>query len=1171
MIAPFVHLRVHTEYSLIDSVVRVADLVDSTAASAMPAVAVTDQCNLFAMVKFYRAALARGVQPIIGVDLLLREPEEKQGPSRLTLLCQNSDGYHNLTRLVSRAYLEGQDRSGVPHIDRQWLEPANTCGLIALSGAAEGDVGRALLRERATMAHELLGRWIELFGDRFYIELQRLGRPDEERYVQAATYLAARQGVPVVATNDVRFLNESDFDAHEARVCIHDGNQLADPARPRRYQRGQYLRSPQEMAQLFADLPEALENSVEIARRCSLQLTLGQARLPDYPVPAATTPTEFLRNETAHGLVERLEGIDPAEHARYHSRLAAELDVICQMGFAGYFLIVADFIRWARENGVPVGPGRGSGAGSLVAYALRITDIDPLRHDLLFERFLNPERVSMPDFDVDFCMEGRDRVIEYVAAKYGPERVSQIITYGTMAAKAVVRDVGRVLGHPYGFVDRIAKLIPFELGITLDDAIAKEPELKRLHAQDEEVRSLLDLARALEGLTRNAGRHAGGVVIAPSVLTDFTPLYCEPGGGGVITQFDKDDVEAAGLVKFDFLGLRTLTVLDWAMTTINATRAGAGEAPLELGALPMDDAASYALLKSCQTTAVFQLESRGMKDLVRRLQPDCFEDIVALVALFRPGPLQSGMVDDFINRKHARTAAIDYLHPDLKSVLAPTYGVILYQEQVMQIAQVLAGYTLGGADLLRRAMGKKKPEEMAKQRSVFVDGARARGVDERLAVHIFDLMEKFAGYGFNKSHSAAYALLSYQTAYLKAHYPSAFMAAVLSADMDHTDKIVTLIDECTHIGLTVLPPDINSSSYAFAMADARTIRYGLGAIKGMGRSAVEAITDERRARGPYQGLEDLCRRVDLSRVNRRVFEALIRSGSLDALDGNRAALMAALDDALRSGEQQAHRHAAGQVDIFAHAVHAVPVPPSLRRVPEWSASQRLAGERETLGLYLTGHPIAPYEGDLRSFTSGRIVDFIGERPSGPVDPARAYMDARTVRVAGLVLEVRRRGPRVSFMLDDRSGRIEVTMFEEVYQRFRDLIVKDRLLQVEGGLRFDEFSDAWRVAAKQITALESVRERLARSMLLVWPAALQPQALERLQEVLEPFRGGPCSVLLRYRSQGAIGTLAFGADWKVRAAAELIERLEGLLGEGAVRLRYTIEASATEAVGQETGR
>ncbi|MGH8256036.1 MAG: DNA polymerase III subunit alpha, partial [Steroidobacteraceae bacterium] len=1106
----FVHLRLHTEYSLIDSVVRVPELMDAVAAARMPAVALTDHHNLFAMIKFYREALTRGVQPIIGADLLLREPEEPARPARLTLLCQNLAGYRNLSRLISRAYLEGQGGGGEPLIERGWLDELSSAGLIALSGAAEGDIGRALLRERGAQAEQLLEGALALFGDRFYIELQRLGRAEEHTYIAAAVALAARRGVPVVATNDVRFLTPEQFESHEARVCIQDGALLADAARPRRYTAQQYLRSAQEMSVLFADLPEALANTLQIARRCSLTLKLGEARLPDYPVPQGDSPNRHLQLQAEEGLALRQAALQlPAETVeRYRARLRTELAVICPMGFAGYFLIVADFIRWAREHGVPVGPGRGSGAGSLVAYALRITDIDPLRHDLLFERFLNPERVSMPDFDIDFCMEGRDRVIEYVADKYGHDRVSQIITYGTMAAKAVVRDVGRVLGHPYGLVDRIAKLIPFELGITLEDAIAKEAELKRLYQEDEEVRNLLDLARSLEGLTRNAGKHAGGVVIAPSVLTDFTPLYCEPGGNNLITQFDKDDVEAAGLVKFDFLGLRTLTVLDWALATVNAQRAAAGQPPLELAGLPMDDEASYALLRSCRTTAVFQLESRGMKDLIRRLKPDCFEDIVAVNALFRPGPLQSGMVDDFINRKHAPAGQpIDYLHPDLKPVLSATYGVILYQEQVMQIAQVLAGYTLGGADLLRRAMGKKKPEEMAKQRSVFIDGARARGVAEAQAAHIFGLMEKFAGYGFNKSHSAAYALLSYQTAYLKAHYPAAFMAAVLSADMDRTDKIVTLIDECASIGLTVLPPDINASSYAFAVGDEGTIRYGLGAVKGVGRAAVEAIVEERAAHGPYSSLIDLCRRIDLARVSRRALEALVRAGGLDALGLNRASLMANLEMATQAGEQAARSQEAGQVDLFGSPVPAhdagasapttppgaamppgaasMPGPTPLS-VPEWSASQRLAGERETLGLYLSGHPIAPYEADLRHFASGRIAEFLSERAPAPSEGGRPYSEARSVRLAGLILEIRRRAGRVSFVLDDRSGRIEVTLFEESYQRHRDLIVKDALVQVEGTLRFDDFSDAWRLAAKQMTALAAVRERLARALILTCP-------------------------------------------------------------------------------------
>ena len=1166
MTANFVHLRLHTEYSLVDSVVRVDELMAAVAAAGMPAVGMSDQSNLFAMVKFYRAALARGVQPIIGVDLRINAGADPQGPARIALLCQNLRGYRNLTRLVSRAWLEGQVK-GEPLIERGWLTPDTTAGLIALSCAQCGDIGRELLQGRARQAAAALDAWLELFGDRFYIEVQRIGAPGEELYVPAALALAAQRAVPAVATNDVRFLEARDFEAHEARVCIHDGALLADPARVRRYTQQQFLRTAGEMQALFPEAPAVLANSVEIARRCSLMLRLGEARLPVYPVPQGATPEQYLCDAAATGLAARLaaSALELEATARYRQRLAAELEVICPMGFASYFLIVADFIDWARNNGVPVGPGRGSGAGSLVAYALRITDIDPLRYDLLFERFLNPERVSMPDFDIDFCMLGRDRVIEYVAAKYGPERVSQIITYGTLAAKAVVRDVGRVLGLPYGLVDRIAKLVPFELEMTLAKALEREPELKRLYRDDEEVHGLIDMARALEGLTRNAGKHAGGVVIAPSVLTDFAPLYCEQGGANVVTQFDKDDVEAAGLVKFDFLGLRTLTILDWAVRNINVGRLAAGVAPLDLTRLPMADAATLALLKSCRTTAVFQLESRGMKDLIRRLQPDCFEDIIALVALFRPGPLQSGMVDDFIARKHNRSErAIDYLHPNLQAVLTPTYGVILYQEQVMQIAQVLAGYTLGGADLLRRAMGKKKPEEMAKQRSVFIDGAVARDVQRGRAEYIFDLMEKFAGYGFNKSHSAAYAMLSYQTAYLKAHYTAAFMAAVLSADMDRTDKVVTLIDDCALMGLTVLPPDVNASAHAFAVADDATIRYGLGAVKGVGRTAVDALVEERAARGSFASLEDLCHRVDLQRVNRRMLEALIRSGSCDTLESNRAALMERLAVAMQAGEQTARRVEAGQNDFFglAPAATAVAVRPATL-VPAWSESQRLAGERETLGLYLTGHPIARFERDLAQLVGARIRDLAGEaRPAG--GEGERWSESRKVSAAGLILEIRRRGTRVNFVLDDRSGRIEVTLSEEIHQRYRDLVVKDGLVLVEGGLRFDEFSDAWRIQARTLQSLAAVRERQARRLLIEWPQdANREQLLNALGALLSTSLGGECVVVVRLTASEAQAIVTLGDEWKVRASGELIEQLERRFG--VVRVAYGPPGSTTSAV------
>jgi DNA polymerase III subunit alpha len=1175
----FVHLHLHTEYSLVDGAVRIGSekkddgtlvregLIDACVRLGMPAVAVTDQSNLFVLVKFYKAALARGVKPLVGVDVLLHEEGERAEPSRLVLLCQDARGYANLTRLVSRAYLEGQGRHG-PTLRRSWLDRDTTTGLVALSGAREGDVGRALLAGREDDAARVLEDWLGLFGDRYYLELQRTGRPGEEDCIAGSLLLAVKRGVPVVATNDVRFIARDDFEAHEARVCIHEGALLADAARPRRYSEQQYLRSPQEMAKLFSDLPEALENTVELARRLNLEVRLGQPSLPAYPVPKGRTIEEHLREEARAGLEMRLAqlaatpggapGRDP-----YDARLAAELDVICQMGFAGYFLIVADFIRWARENGVPVGPGRGSGAGSLVAYSLGITDLDPLRYDLLFERFLNPERVSMPDFDVDFCMEGRDRVIEYVAERYGRDRVSQIITYGTMAAKAVVRDVARVLGQSYGFADSIAKLIPFELGITLDDALAKEDELRKRYKSEDEVREVIDLARSLEGLVRNAGTHAGGVVIAPSVLTDFAPLYCEAGGTSVVTQFDKDDVEAAGLVKFDFLGLRTLTIIDWAVRTINAARTAAGEPPLDMTALPMDDPATYSLLKRCETTAVFQLESRGMKDLIRRLQPDCFEDIVALVALFRPGPLQSGMVDDFIARKHGRsTGPIDYLHPELRPVLFPTYGVILYQEQVMQIAQVLAGYSLGGADLLRRAMGKKKPEEMAKQRSIFVEGAVARGVAEGTAAHIFDLMEMFAGYGFNKSHSAAYAVLSYQTAWLKTHYPSAFMAAVLSSDMDKTDKVVTLIDECARMELAVEPPDVNASQFMFTVSGPRAIRYGLGAIKGVGQAAVENMIAERESGGRFRDLRDFCRRIDLNRVNRRVLEALIRAGAMDSLGPNRASLMHGLPAAMQAAEQQSRAQAAGQDDLFGLALPAAPAATEEsaaagETLPEWSEAVRLAGERETLGLYLTGHPITEYERELRPIVSGRIADIGGAKPVGGNEGGWRG-PGRNVTVAGLVLEIRKRGNRTSFVLDDRSGRIEVTLFEDVYQQYRALVARDAILVVEGSLRFDDFADDWRVSAKKIIDVAQAREQYARRLVLRWPRGTNGdggRVIEAIERALRPNRGGRCAVAIRYAGDSASANVLLGEEWCVRPSQDLIERLGQIVGREGVELVY----------------
>lgn len=1147
----FVHLHLHTEYSLADGLVRIKPLMAAVASAGMPALALTDWHNLFAMVKFYRAALARGIKPIIGVDTQVAGFKQDEPPQRVILLCKDQRGYRNLTRLITRGYREGQHGGGLM-LERDWIAEARE-GLIALSGAGDGDVGNALLSGNTALAHRYLEYWREHFPDSYYLELQRTGRDGDEAHVHAAVALAQATGTPVVATNAVRFIAREDFEAHEVRVCIHEGRTLNDPRRRRRYSAQQYLRSAQEMAALFEDIPEALENALEIAKRCNLSLSFEGNVLPEFPVPEGKTTAQYLHERALAGLERRLQqplstGEDTiVDRQRYLERLERELDVIVGMGFAGYFLIVADFIQWAKDNQVPVGPGRGSGAGSLVAYSLGITDLDPLRYDLLFERFLNPERVSMPDFDVDFCMEGRDRVIDYVAKRYGRERVSQIITYGSMAAKAVVRDVGRVLGHPYGFVDRIAKLIPFEIGMTLEKALGQEPELHRLYDEEEDVHAIIDMARALEGLARNAGKHAGGVVIGPSALTDFTPLYCEPGGQSIVTQLDKDDVEAIGLVKFDFLGLRTLTIIEWAVQNINQQREAVGQPAIDITQIPLDDGQSYALLQRQQTTAVFQLESRGIKEIIKRLQPDSFEDLVALVALYRPGPLQSGMVDDFIERKHG-TARVEYPHPELEPILRPTYGVILYQEQVMQIAQLLAGYTLGGADLLRRAMGKKKPKEMAKQRAVFLEGAKARGVDEAVASHIFDLMEKFAGYGFNKSHSAAYALLSYQTAWLKAHYPAAFMAAVLSSDMDNTDKIVTLIDECRSMGLAVEPPDINRSAYPFTVIGEKAILYGLGAIKGVGEAAIQGLIVDREQRGSFASLDDICLRCHTYKLNRRVLEALICAGALDKIGPNRASLMAHLVKAMKTAEQHSRNADAGQVDLFGESVVSE-APSALHELPEWDEDRRLAEEKETLGLYLSGHPVERYQAELARITHGRIGDLAPEQ----IDRSYANGGAREQRsvvVAGLVVSLRTRNTpsgRIAFItLDDRSARVEVAVFGEDYVRYSSLLSKDRILVVKGTLGVDDYTGNVRLRAKEVMDIEQARAHFAKRIEIHVRIPNAPNGfINQLQEVLVPYREGHCPVQVNYIGSDVKVALRLDNSWLVSPKEELLRRLRRL--------------------------
>ncbi|UPR29336.1 DNA polymerase III subunit alpha [Vibrio crassostreae] len=1153
----FVHLRVHSDFSMVDGLSKVPPLVKKVAEMGMPALALTDFTNLCGLVKFYGTAHGCGVKPIIGADFLMQSPEFGDELTKLTVIATDNKGYNNLTLLISKAYLRGHVQHQ-PVIDKEWLIE-NAEGLIILSGAKEGEIGKALLKGNRDLVASSVEFYKTYFADRFYLELIRTGRPDEESYLHFALELAEQEDLPVVATNEVVFLTEDLFDAHEIRVAIHDGFTMVDPRRPKNYSAQQYLRSEEEMCELFSDIPEALENSVEIAKRCNVTVRLGEYFLPNFPTEGLAIE-DFLIKKSEEGLERRLAFLFPDEKVRaerrpeYDERLKIELEVVNNMGFPGYFLIVMEFIQWSKDNDVPVGPGRGSGAGSLVAYALDITDLDPLEYDLLFERFLNPERVSMPDFDIDFCMDKRDQVIDHVAEMYGRDAVSQIITFGTMAAKAVIRDVGRVLGHPFGFVDRISKLVPPDPGMTLEKAFLAEPALPELYDGDEEVRELIDKCRILEGCTRNAGKHAGGVVISPTTITDFAPIYADAEGNFPVTQFDKNDVETAGLVKFDFLGLRTLTIIDWALGLVNPRLAKEGKDPIRIESIPLDDQASFNLLQNSETTAVFQLESRGMKDLIKRLQPDCFEDIIALVALFRPGPLQSGMVDNFIDRKHGREAVSypdeTWQHESLKETLEPTYGIILYQEQVMQIAQILAGYTLGGADMLRRAMGKKKPEEMAKQRGTFKEGAEANGVDGELAMKIFDLVEKFAGYGFNKSHSAAYALVSYQTLWLKTHYPAEFMAAVMTADMDNTEKVIGLVDECFRMKLKLLPPDINSGLYRFNVDEDGAIVYGIGAIKGVGEGPIEAIIEARNKGGYFKDLFDFCARLDLKKVNKRVIEKLILSGALDRLGPHRAAMMASLKDAVKAASQHHHAESFGQSDMFGVLTDAPEeVEHKYTQVPKWPEKVWLEGERETLGLYLTGHPVNAYIKELAKYTSCRLKD---------ATPTRRD---QSLTIAGLVIAARvmttKRGTRIGLMtLDDRSGRMEVMLFSDALDRYAELLEKDKIVVVSGQVSFDDFNGGLKMSAREVMDLGSAREKYARGVSIsIDQSQINGQFFERFSQILEPYRAGTVPVNVYYQRADARARLTLGTEWRVTPSDTLLDELKQLLGNSQVELEF----------------
>jgi len=1060
----FVHLGIHSEFSITDSIIRIKPLVKAAAADGQMALALTDLSNLYATVKFYRACLDAAIKPIIGAEIILDEES-----TRLTLLAMNNEGYQSITRIVSLGFTDGRmnpENRGIPIVSKEHLL-ANSEGVIILF-TEKSDVGQALMGANPERGHQLIAEYQAVFDDRLYFAIKRTRRAGEDTFIEQSIFAGQRHGIPIVAHNDVRFLTEEDFDAHEARVCIASSHVLADPNRPHDYSSEQYLKTQAQMTELFADIPQVIDNTVSLAKRCNVTLTLGINVLPEFPIPEGETIESFFRSESQRGLNARLDKLYPVEERDdtwdevrrpYDERLEHELNIILEMGFPGYFLIVMDFIRWAKANGVPVGPGRGSGAGSLVAYALNITDLDPLHYDLLFERFLNPERVSMPDFDIDFCIEGRDRVIEYVASQYGREAVSQIITFGTMAAKAVVRDVARVQSKSYGLADKISKLIPKTPGITLKDALLEEPQLKDLLSNPdnmdyEDANEIWEMALKLEGITRNVGKHAGGVLIAPNKITDFSAIYCDEEGHRV-SQFDKDDVESVGLVKFDFLGLRNLTVINAAVKNINARRAREQKPALELEDLPLDDKNAYKLLQEAKTTAVFQLESSGMKKYLAKLQPTNIEDVIAMCALYRPGPLDAGMVEMYIDRKHGREEVV-YDHPNLEPILENTNGVIVYQEQVMQISQVMAGYSLGGADMLRRAMGKKKPEEMAKQRDIFVTGATAQGIDPVVSAGVFDLMEKFAGYGFNKSHSAAYGVLAYQTAYLKYYYPAEFMAAVLTSDMNNTDNVVFFINDCReNFNLTVDNPSVNRSEWHFVADKPTNIIYGLGAIKGVGEGAVESIVQARRVDGPFTDLYDFCRRVDIKKVNKRTLEALIKSGCFDDfaitlrpdLEDDqhhqiRGALMAQLPKAVQAADQERQNNEMGMMDLFSELDNATTAPP-LPTGPDliWGDKHRLKAEKDTLGLYLTGHPIDQYRKEIAVYTSNARLDSLSDT---------GYNGS--ILFAGLIMDIANFGNRCVITLDDGTARLEVSCYAERFNRIKDKLKVDEVIVIKGGIR-----------------------------------------------------------------------------------------------------------------------
>lgn len=1147
----FVHLRLHSEYSIVDGLVRIDEIVDAAAGDTQPAMALTDLSNLFGLIKFYKAARKKGIKPIAGCDVWITNDADREKPSRLLLLVRTNQGYHNLCELLTKAWLENQYK-GRAEVRREWLadlkRDAGDTGLIALSGAVMGDIGQALEVGNPDAAESNARRWMDIFPGAFYLEVQRSGHSREEAYIHQVKGIAQKTGLPIVATHPVQFLSAEQFRAHEARICIAEGEILANEKRPHLFNESQCFLTQEQMVELFADMPEALQNSVEIAKRCSLTLVLGEHKLPQFPTPPGMSLGDFMAQQAREGLEKRLVELFPDEAERqakrkvYDERLAYEIDVIVKMDFPGYFLIVADFIQWAKNNGVPVGPGRGSGAGSLVAYSLLITNLDPIRYNLLFERFLNPERVSMPDFDIDFCQHGRDKVIQYVKDRYGHDAVSQIATFGTMAAKAAVRDVGRVLDLGYGFCDGISKLIPFKPGkqVTIKDALKEEPQLAEREKNEEEVHELLGLAEQVEGITRNVGMHAGGVLIAPGKLTDFCPLYTQGGDAGVVSHYDKKDVEEIGLVKFDFLGLTTLTILDLAVRYIREYDPGMEKFTLD--DIPLDDRPTFKLLTDAKTVAVFQLESRGMQGMLKDAKPDRFEDIIALVALYRPGPME--LIPDYCRRKHGE--AFEYPDERTKGILEETYGIMIYQEQVMQMAQIIGGYTLGGADLLRRAMGKKDPEAMAKHRQVFKDGAAKNNVSEAKADEIFDLMEKFAGYGFNKSHATAYALLSYQTAFLKCHHPAAFMAANMSLAMDDTDKVYTMVQDAQDVcGLTILPPDINESVYYFRPVrspkdkegdTASQIHYGLGAVKGTGENAVQAIVDG-RASEPYKDLFDFCARVDRHQINRRTIEALICAGAFDSLGQDRGVLLASVGVAIEAAEQMAA--SANQASLFGDE-ETVQAAVEYADVPAWSNKQRLQEEKAVLGFCLTGHFFDSYADEAKRYARSRLNALKSSRDSQWLAGV----------VAGSRIQQTQRGRLMIVTLDDGTAKIEVSLFDEMIEERRQVIVQDEFLMVFGRVSEDRFSGGLRVTAEEVLNLEEARCHFGDHIHFSLP---EKYPVESIKELFTPYLGKEgLAVKAGYTTSQGQCQIVFSDAWRVRPTDECLKAFKGVFPDTEIK-------------------